>query len=198
MTEAARADASTDDTLDAGADEGLDVGPDDHATAAAVAPSATPVTGTTGRDGSRGMALANRLGLGLAAALVLVAGALGLWASSLNGQLQDRDEQAQQVAAVLASDGARTIQLDGTTLVVSSDDQAVLASAELGTPGEDEVLQVWVIDERGAVSAGLFEDPSSPELLDIPVPAGATVGITIEPAGGSDQPTSDPIWATEV
>lgn len=195
-------DADDTDADDTGSDTAADR-PADTVTPATTAASARAVTVTgsapeTRGATSRGMALANRLGLGLAAALLVVAGALGLWATSLNGQLQERDDQAQQVAAVLAADGAQTIQVDGTTLVIAPDQQAVLATAGLAAPDDDEVMQVWVIDERGPVSAGLFVDPSSPKLLDVPVTDGATVGITIEPAGGSDQPTSDPIWAAEV
>lgn len=172
----------------------------DASIAATTDASTTSATATTaaGTSTSRGTALANRLGLGLAAGLLIVAGALGLWANGLNTQLQERNDQAQQVAAVLAMDGAQTIHKDGTTLVVSPDDRAVLASAQLTQPGEGQVMQVWVIGADGPVSAGLMEDPSSPKLLDIPVQAGETVGVTIEPAGGSDQPTSDPIWAAEV
>lgn len=205
-TDADHTDAEDTDADNTGSDTTADTAADrpaDTVTPAPTAASARAVTVTgsapeTRGATSRGMALANRLGLGLAAALLVVAGALGLWATSLNGQLQERDDQAQQVAAVLAADGAQTIQVDGTTLVIAPDQQAVLATAGLAPPDDDEVMQVWVIDERGPVSAGLFVDPSSPKLLDVPVTDGATVGITIEPAGGSDQPTSDPIWAAEV
>ncbi|HKJ57348.1 MAG TPA: anti-sigma factor [Nitriliruptoraceae bacterium] len=195
-------DTVSDPTAEAASDPTADTTADTVTPTTTAAPAgAATVTGSAPqtRDAtSRGMTLANRLGLGLAAALMVVAGALGLWATSLNGQLQERDDQAQQVAAVLAADGAQTIQVDGTTLVIAPDQQAVLATAGLTAPGDDEVMQVWVIDERGPVSAGLFVDPSSPKLLDVPVTDGATVGITIEPAGGSEQPTSDPIWAAEV
>jgi anti-sigma-K factor RskA len=159
----------------------------------------TPSTGAASGGGHVGTTLAGRLGLGLAAGLLVVAGALGLWAANLDSQLQEREDQAQQVAAVLAAEDARAIRVDGTTLVVTADEQrAVLATSDLAAPGRDQVLQVWVIGPAGPVSAGLIEDPTTPKLLEVPVTAGEVVGVTVEPAGGSPQPTSDPIWVAEV
>lgn len=171
------------------------------ATSVAEAPArTTPSASTQPMTRTSGLTtLAGRLGLGLAAGLLVVAGALGLWAADLTSQLEEREDQAQQVAAVLAADGARAIQDEGTTIVVApGQDRAVLASSTLDAPAAGEVLQVWVIGADGPVSAGLIEDPTTPKLLEVPVPEGVLVGVTVEPAGGSEQPTSDPIWAAEV
>ena len=156
-------------------------------------------TAPTGASRPGTASLLGRLGLGLAAGLLVVAGGLGLWAATLDSQLQAREDQAQQVAAVLAAEGARTIRVDGTTLVVAPDEErAVLATSDLAAPGDGQVLQVWVIGAAGPVSAGLIEDPTTPKLLEAPVTPGEVVGVTVEPTGGSPQPTSDPIWAAEV
>lgn len=137
-----------------------------------------------------------RVATGVAAALALVAGALGLWANNLQEQLRDRDLAADQVAAVLSAPDAQLTEVDGSSLVRSpSRERAVFTAGSLPPVGEGRVLQLWVIDDQGPVSAGLVQDPSTPTLLDIPVPEGAVVGVTIEPAGGSDQPTSDPVVA---
>lgn len=142
---------------------------------------------------------AGRLGLGLAAALVVVAGALGIWVDGLQDQLREQRADTARLAAVLGGEDSRTLSSDGTTLVVDAQGSAVVASSRLQAPAADEVLQLWVIDADGtARSAGLFEDPTQPRLLDLPVQQGATVGITVEPAGGSEAPTSDPVWAETV
>lgn len=156
--------------------------------------------GTRGRPAGSGRSLIGRLGLGLAAALVIVAGALGLWANSLANQLQQQQDQASQIAAVLGADDVRTIHHDGASLVVSpSTKQAVFAAPAMPEPGDDEVVQLWVIDEQaGPQSAGLMVDTSQPMMLDMPVREGQAVGVTIEPAGGSDQPTTEPVWVGEV
>ncbi|MBY5164214.1 anti-sigma factor [Salsipaludibacter albus] len=158
-----------------------------------------------------------RILTGIAAALVLVAGALGVWAGDLSGQvddlsgqvgdldqqvvaldsqLQDREAVAAQVTSVLNAPDAELINETGSSLILSADQgRAVFAPGALSAPGEDQVLQMWVIDDSGATSAGLVEDPTTPTLLEIPVPEGAIVGVTAEPSGGSDQPTSDPLVA---
>lgn len=189
-----------------------------------IRPDATePASGTTGE--AQVVSLAEhrrarwtaRVATGVAAALVLVAGALGLWASDLNGQvdeltgqvgdldqqlvavgdqLQEREEVAAQVTQVLNAPDAELINETGSSLIrSSSQDRAVFAPGSVPAPGTDEVLQMWVIDDSGATSAGLVEDPTAPTLLEVPVPDGVVVGVTVEPAGGSVQPTSDPIVA---
>jgi anti-sigma-K factor RskA len=151
------------------------------------------------RATSRTMSWAGRLGLGLAAAFMVVAGALGLWVNGLQGQIREQRAETARLAAVLGAEDSRTLSSDGTTLVVDAQGSAVVASSRLQAPAADEVLQVWVIDADGtARSAGLFEDPTQPRLLDLPVQQGSTVGITVEPAGGSETPTSDPVWAETV
>jgi len=56
----------------------------------------------------------------------------------------------------------------------------------------EQVYQLWTITGSLPKSAGLLEDPGSGQFMDLP-DEGIEVAITIEPAGGSKQPTSDPI-----
>ena len=54
--------------------------------------------------------------------------------------------------------------------------------------------ELWFIDGDTFVSAGLMPDePDQTVVLDGSAGAAAAVGITVEPDGGSQQPTSDPI-----
>ncbi|SEB91600.1 Anti-sigma-K factor rskA [Paramicrobacterium humi] len=62
------------------------------------------------------------------------------------------------------------------------------------------VYEAWYIGADGAVAAGTFDVRSSGtawHVLDGTMHAGTTVGVTVEPKGGSTQPTSDPILAIE-
>lgn len=139
-----------------------------------------------------------RVVTGIAAALALVAGGVGLWASNLDEQLRGRDQSIEQVATVLNAPDAELQNVDGSSLVLSpSQQQAVFAAGALEAPDDSSVLQMWVIDGDDIRSAGLVADADEPALLDIPVPAGAMVGVTVEPAGGSDQPTTDPVVVFE-
>ncbi len=145
-------------------------------------------------DEHRRLRRTTRLVTSVAAALALVLGGVGLWANGLDSQLRGRDQASEQLASVLNAPDVQFQTVDGANLVLSpTQQQAVFAAGSLDAPDSSSVLQMWVIDASGPVSAGLVDDPSQPALLDIPVPAGAAVGITVEPAGGSDQPTTDPV-----
>jgi anti-sigma-K factor RskA len=60
----------------------------------------------------------------------------------------------------------------------------------------DATYQVWLVNDGGFTSLGTFEpepDGSMEMRGDGIDPTGSTIGITVEPVGGSDQPTSPPV-----
>jgi len=59
----------------------------------------------------------------------------------------------------------------------------------------DHVLQLWVLD-NGARSVGLIE--GSQPLLATDVGPNAKLGVTVEPAGGSEQPTTTPVLTVDL
>jgi anti-sigma-K factor RskA len=62
---------------------------------------------------------------------------------------------------------------------------------------EGRVLQMWYVGGSGAVSAGVMpsEGGAGHAVLDGTYTPGDTVAITVEPEGGSEQPTTEPIVA---
>ncbi|PRZ17550.1 anti-sigma factor [Nesterenkonia sandarakina] len=58
---------------------------------------------------------------------------------------------------------------------------------------EDQTMQLWLIDEEGAHSAGLMTGTSTELLTDLAMDEDMTFGVTVEPAGGSEAPTTDPV-----
>ncbi|PPF60898.1 anti-sigma factor [Clavibacter michiganensis] len=62
---------------------------------------------------------------------------------------------------------------------------------------EGRVLQMWYVGASGAVSAGVMPaaDGAGHAVLDGRYTPGDTVAITVEPEGGSEQPTTEPIVA---
>jgi anti-sigma-K factor RskA len=130
----------------------------------------------------------------LAAAAAAAAIGLGVWAYSLSEDL----DQSEQVVAALSQEGADRIPLEGAngTLVVNPDGQASLVVFGLDAAPEEETYEAWVIDDGAPVPAGLFRGGGDNTVFELtePVPENAVVAVTVEPAGGSDEPTSDPLF----
>jgi anti-sigma-K factor RskA len=117
-------------------------------------------------------------------------------------QLEQTQQGSQAVAAVLAAPDARietsSTTVGGTVTAVVSprDREAVITTAEMPTLADAKVYQLWVISASGARSAGLL--PGSGTGVTSPVLAadvqpGDRLGISVEPAGGTSQPTTTPI-----
>ena len=103
---------------------------------------------------------------------------------------------AQRVAA--ADDATTNTQEVGgatATLVVSEQlNEAVLVTTDMPEAPEGKVYELWLDHEGiGMVPAGLMTDPDSPIVLEGDPATAVGAGITVEPAGGSPKPTSEPI-----
>jgi anti-sigma-K factor RskA len=147
----------------------------------------------------------------LAAAAAVVAVFLG--ASSLTGMLNNGN-QVQQALALASINAQPDVQRSTVPLTANDDGgesstatlvwsenigQSVLLVNGLEQLPDDKVYELWYIDGEGSpISAGLFTIPDSGHtysVLDGEMTAGATVGVTVEPAGGSKQPTTAPVIA---
>jgi anti-sigma-K factor RskA len=143
-----------------------------------------------------------RLAVGLAAAGMAVVIALGISLAVARRQLDDARAQQRAVAAVLNSPGAqilsRQTSLGGTaTVVVSrSTQKMIFTTAGLPRLPRAKVYQLWLLGPPQTRSAGLLPLPSgsgTAPLLASGLAPGDSVGVTVEPAGGSAQPTTTPI-----
>ncbi|MEU6447159.1 anti-sigma factor [Streptomyces sp. NPDC046979] len=149
-------------------------------------------------------------GLGRWALAACLAAAAGLGGTAVwqYERAQDAGERAAQaerraetLAGVLAAPDAesRTARLaDGATgtVVVSGDqDRAVFLASGMAEPPRGKVYQLWFDDHGTMRSAGLMDPGRSSQavLMEGAVDGAGGVGITVEPAGGSPQPTSDPV-----
>jgi anti-sigma-K factor RskA len=136
-----------------------------------------------------------------AAAAVAAAIGLGVWAASLSSSLDaERSALAEQAraAAILAdSDSTRVPMGERGELVRSKDGDAVMIVRNLPAAPEGKTYEAWVIDSGGPVKAGLFEGGGQEVvLLDEPVAEGSMVAVTLEPDGGSEQPTGDILFGS--
>ncbi|GAB3016899.1 hypothetical protein GCM10011376_03200 [Nocardioides flavus (ex Wang et al. 2016)] len=115
----------------------------------------------------------------------------------------DDDEVPRLTAAeqVLQAPDAEEVFLDlgeaGRATVVrsKSQDKAVITTEDMVSAPEGKDYELWFMSpEEEFVAAGLMPDaPDQTVVLDGSAAEAVAVGITVEPEGGSDQPTSDPI-----
>jgi anti-sigma-K factor RskA len=106
------------------------------------------------------------------------------------------------MAAVLDDDDAVTVELDGEAgalRLVKSDehDATVLVGDGIDAPDPDHVLQLWAIEDSTPSSMGTFvpnADGRVAFVMEGTEPEGVLYAVTVEPEGGSDQPTTQPIY----
>ncbi|MEU6688206.1 anti-sigma factor [Streptomyces sp. NPDC046832] len=115
-------------------------------------------------------------------------------------QEQQARRQADELATVLGAADAvsRRIPLRGAsaTLVVSrTHDKAVVVAADMAAPPKGKVYQLWYDQDGTMRPAGLMDTDRTLQTVSLSGSANSAsaVGITVEPAGGSDRPTSTPL-----
>ncbi|MGM1030732.1 MAG: anti-sigma factor domain-containing protein [Actinomycetota bacterium] len=130
--------------------------------------------------------------------------ALLLGGVALGTQLGEDSTDEALGAVVSAADAERgEVELpDGSTATVvwsAERGQSVILFDGLTAAPAGSTYQAWYIDADGPQSAGTFDasDGATAFLLDGAFTAGAAVGVTVEPDGGSDAPTTDPILVVE-
>jgi anti-sigma-K factor RskA len=103
--------------------------------------------------------------------------------------------QADMLTTVLRTEDARFVHADGITVVVSRAENRGLLLTDLPPPPDGHLYQAWTIDSRDSRyhPAGTLtgNGPTAIELTGIAT--ANRVAITVEPHGGSAQPTTTPI-----
>jgi anti-sigma-K factor RskA len=133
-----------------------------------------------------------------ATAAVLVVGGFTAWRAT-TGDVAPPPTVAEQVrtAADAKTSKAVTFPGGGTATVVRSPSlgKAVMVTTDLANPPAGKVYQLWLQDRTGHfTSAGLMSSAGNQAVvLQGDAADSQAAGITIEPAGGSPQPTSNPI-----
>ncbi|MBP1817186.1 anti-sigma factor [Mycobacterium sp. OAE908] len=167
------------------------VEPPDHLRASLLAEVSSDPVRALGRRINRWQTI----GLAAAAAVIIGLGALGV---GIALQPKPTPSTAEEV---FAAPDVRTVSGEiptgGTATVVFSREKhaGVLVMNNVAPPAPGTVYQMWLIDDKGAKSAGTMDAknvaPSTtavlPDLGD-----SRTLAFTVEPPGGSTQPTSAP------
>jgi anti-sigma-K factor RskA len=126
-----------------------------------------------------------------AAIAASVAIGLGVWTAT-------RSDSGDAFTRVVAQPGARVIGMGSQgALAVAPDGRAALVLRVPKAP-DGKTYEAWVIRGRSAKPAGLFGGGASASVVDLSrrVPHGAVIGVTVERAGGADQPTQKPFVAS--
>ena len=144
------------------------------------------------------------------AALAIALGVIAYQTDQRNDQLAQQIEQqqedvnalaaeAQRVADILAApDAQRTVgevQDGGAAAAVTSEElgEVILLTRDLPQLAEDLDYQLWFIDAEGPVSGGVLDVPPDGDLAVVTegdLAGVTTIALSVEPEGGSDQPTT--------
>lgn len=138
-----------------------------------------------------------------AAACLVVAVVLGVMVVRTQDRL-DRVEAAQrQVNSVLAAPDARavtsTVQTGGRGTVVVSRQQgkAVVVMSGLAALPSARTYELWVMGQGAPRPAGVMGATAPPVVVG-GLGGAAALGITVEPAGGSARPTTNPVFVARL
>jgi anti-sigma-K factor RskA len=136
--------------------------------------------------------------LALGAAALLVIGLLS-WNVLLQNQVQDLQGQVADAQA----HKSKTIELKGSwaeqgaTAEVASmqENEIILVARNMPSVPEDRTCQIWVIKGEVPKPSGLFQPDENGTATPITnsIRKADVIAVTVEPAGGSKKPTSDPV-----
>jgi anti-sigma-K factor RskA len=126
----------------------------------------------------------------------------------LQGRVQDaqgrvQDLQAQVENARDQRQQSPTVELEGSwadqganaKVVSIQENQVILVARNMPSVPEDQTCQIWVISDDVPKPSGLFQPDRN--ITAAPITNSITnaevIAVTVEPAGGSKKPTSDPV-----
>jgi anti-sigma-K factor RskA len=140
----------------------------------------------------------------VAAASIVVAVLFGLAQAHTQNELNQVRAENKAISLLLSSPQvtllSKSTTAGGVATVVLSAARRQLAVVTSGLPAlpPGQVYQLWLIGKTKTTSAGLLppaQAGQTPPVLASGVVKGDTLGLTVEPAGGSAQPTTTPILA---
>lgn len=128
---------------------------------------------------------------------MLAAAAVALFAIGAVVLVATGNDTSDPIAAVIeapdATSRALSGEIDQLTVVYSASQDALVVEGD-GVPVLDDTAtyQLWLVDDAGATSVGTFRPDAEgrvAERFGDADPTGFVLGVTREPAGGSESPT---------
>ncbi|GGW90703.1 anti-sigma factor [Streptomyces chryseus] len=151
----------------------------------------------------RGRALP-RFVLAACVAAATAFGGVAVWqqqeASDAREEARRSERQSEELASVLAAPDAKVTTgkladgASGTVVVSRERNKAAFLASGMPEPPSGKVYQLWFDDDGTMRPAGLMDGsaltgPALAVLMEGPVDTADGMGITVEPAGGSERPT---------
>jgi anti-sigma-K factor RskA len=143
--------------------------------------------------------------LALSAAALLVIG-LFSWNMLLQGELRDLQGRVQslqnqpQEPQMVALEGSGAARQARAEVMILHNDRAVLMAEDMPSVPEAKSLQIWVIENDVPKPGGLFEPREGPVaiIVEAPLDGADAIAVTVEPDGGSPEPTTDPVLTAKL
>jgi anti-sigma factor RsiW len=125
----------------------------------------------------------------VAALAACAAVGLGVWNVVLHNDLNSAQEALRGVPLTGASG----------SVVVGAGGNGALVVANLVSAPAGKTYEAWVIENGKALPAGTFDGGGRTSVIRLTraLPAGAIVAVTVERAGGVEQPTREPFITSE-
>jgi hypothetical protein len=133
------------------------------------------------------------------AAAIIALGVFSGISQQQQQQLQRANARNQAIAAVLAAPDAHLMtagtSMGGqlTAVVALREHRVVITGHGMPALTGARVYQLWLMAPGRATSAGLLAAGSARPVLASGLQPGDRIGLTVEPAGGTRQPTTTPI-----
>lgn len=154
---------------------------------------------STVREISKGRRWWPRIVTGVAAALLVVVGVLTSVIVDQSQQIEDDEALRAAIGRVATAPDMSTSTVeadDGAVVVMASRSQnsAVVVPSGMAPPPDGKDYQVWFVRGDQVRSAGLLQagDSGLRPLAADGLREATKIGVTVEPDGGSEQPTTKP------
>jgi anti-sigma-K factor RskA len=143
--------------------------------------------------------------LGIAASFLLVlAVGLGIFAGVEARRADRADERADLIAAIITdphrAQATADISSGGSGILVVAGHRAIFEARGVKSLPGDRTYQLWIIGSKGVRSVGVLGTAGSGDIRQFVDGVKETdqIGLTVEPDGGSDKPTTKPVMVLPV
>jgi anti-sigma-K factor RskA len=119
----------------------------------------------------------------------------------LQGQVEDAQDQQQiKQSPTIELEGSWADQGANAEVTSIDKNQVILVAKDMPSVPEDRTCQIWVISDDVPKPSGLFQPDGNMTATPITnsITKADAIAVTVEPAGGSEQPTSDPVLLAEL